>query len=93
MEEWEGGNNRQLLLPQLDEGVHFFAPEIEVYFSNIHPRIAGTAVPVFSLRSEGSQGVGDFGDLKHMVDWAVATKTESACKFFPSTTPLSQEPG
>ena len=77
VEEWEGGNNRQLLLPQLDEGVHFFAPEIEVYFSNIHPRIAGTAVPVFSLRSEGSQGVGDFGDLKHMVDWAVATKQKA----------------
>ena len=77
VEEWEGGNNRQLLLPQLDEGVHFFAPEIEVYFSNIHPRIAGTAVPVFSLRSEGSQGVGDFGDLKHLVDWAVATKQKA----------------
>lgn len=36
-------------------------------------RIAGTAVPVFSLRSEGSFGVGDFGDLKKMVDWAALT--------------------
>ena len=28
---------------------------------------------MFSLRSEGSAGVGDFGDLKAMVDWAVCT--------------------
>ena len=35
--------------------------------------IAGTAVPLFSLRSEGSQGVGDFGDLATMIDWCVRT--------------------
>lgn len=75
--EWEGGNNRLLVVPELAEGVHYFAPEIELYFSNIHPRVAGTAVPVFSLRSEGSQGVGDFGDLKKMVDWAVTTKQKA----------------
>lgn len=33
-------------------------------------RIAGIAVPVFSLRSRSSQGVGDFGDLKMLVSWA-----------------------
>lgn len=27
-------------------------------------RVAGTAVPIFALRSEGGFGVGDFGDLK-----------------------------
>ena len=36
-------------------------------------RVAGTAVPVFSLRSEGSFGVGDFGDLKKIIDWAAQT--------------------
>ncbi len=36
-------------------------------------RAAGVAVPVFSLRSEHSYGVGDFGDLKRFVDWAVQT--------------------
>ena len=36
-------------------------------------RIAGCAIPVFSLRSKGSFGVGDFGDLKEMVKWAVRT--------------------
>lgn len=33
-------------------------------------RVAGVAVPVFSLRSSGSQGVGDFGDLRQLIDWA-----------------------
>ena len=36
-------------------------------------RIAGTLVPVFSLRSRGSFGVGDFGDLRMMVDWVAQT--------------------
>ena len=35
-----------------------------------HWKVAGLVVPLFSLRSEGSQGVGDFGDLMQMVDWA-----------------------
>ena len=33
-------------------------------------KAAGVAVPVFSLRSEHSYGVGDFGDLRRLVDWA-----------------------
>lgn len=36
-------------------------------------KAAGTAVPVFSLRSGQSFGVGEFNDLKLLVDWAVAT--------------------
>lgn len=32
------------------------------------PRIAGTAIPVFSLRSTESCGIGDFGDLFKIVD-------------------------
>ncbi|MDE6489857.1 MAG: 4-alpha-glucanotransferase, partial [Muribaculaceae bacterium] len=34
---------------------------------------AGTAIPVFSLRSNEDFGSGDFYDLKLMVDWAVMT--------------------
>ena len=33
-------------------------------------KAAGVVVPVFSLRSENSYGVGDFGDLCKLVDWA-----------------------
>ncbi|MCR4582323.1 MAG: 4-alpha-glucanotransferase [Prevotella sp.] len=36
-------------------------------------RAAGVCVPVFSLRSEQSYGVGDFADLKLLVDWCVET--------------------
>lgn len=36
-------------------------------------RIAGTLIPVFSLRSKGSFGVGDFGDLQMMIDWVAQT--------------------
>lgn len=38
-----------------------------------HFKIAGTLVPVFSLRSHKSFGIGDFGDLKKMIDWVAAT--------------------
>lgn len=36
-------------------------------------RGAGTAIPVFSLRTEDDFGVGEFLDLKKMADWAAAT--------------------
>lgn len=36
-------------------------------------KAAGTVVPVFSLRTEDSMGVGEFLDLKLLVDWAYAT--------------------
>ena len=34
---------------------------------------AGVAIPVFSLRTKNSYGVGEFMDLKVLVDWAVKT--------------------
>jgi 4-alpha-glucanotransferase len=36
-------------------------------------RGAGVALPVFSLRSEKGLGVGEFPDLKLLIDWAVQT--------------------
>ncbi|MCR5351428.1 MAG: 4-alpha-glucanotransferase [Bacteroidales bacterium] len=36
-------------------------------------RGAGTAVPVFSLRSPDDFGIGEFRDLRPLVDWAAAT--------------------
>ena len=36
-------------------------------------RGAGTAIPVFSLRSQGDFGIGEFRDLRPLVDWAAAT--------------------
>lgn len=34
---------------------------------------AGVAVPVFSLRTQDSFGVGEFNDIKQLVDWCVKT--------------------
>ena len=34
---------------------------------------AGVAVPVFSLRTKSSSGIGEFPDLKMMIDWAIKT--------------------
>ena len=34
---------------------------------------AGVAIPVFSLRSKNSFGVGEFADIKLLVDWAKET--------------------
>ena len=36
-------------------------------------RVAGTLIPVFSLRTRRSFGVGDFGDLRQMIDWVAST--------------------
>ena len=69
---WEEGDNRVVPQEIIDgqvlvlHGGHLRLRE-ELW------RAAGVAVPVFSLRSEHSYGVGDFGDLKRLVDWAVAT--------------------
>ena len=45
----------------------------EIRFQAPHWKVAGLVVPLFSLRTEGSQGVGDFGDLKEIADWAAQT--------------------
>ena len=75
---WEEGDNRTTegLLPP-DQNAVPDGMVLVVYGENLRVkeqtwRAAGVAVPVFSLRTDRSYGVGDFGDLKHFVDWAVA---------------------
>ncbi|MBP5404148.1 MAG: 4-alpha-glucanotransferase [Elusimicrobiaceae bacterium] len=71
---WEEGPNRVLTVPQVEsqcvnvlEGLRPHFKEASLF------RAAGVVVPVFSLRRENGWGVGDFGDLKALVDWAAAT--------------------
>lgn len=73
---WETGANRFLdPLPAPAEGQPTLAVRSDEYFR--HPgglwRGAGVAIPVFALRSRQSTGIGEFTDLKLVVDWAVAT--------------------
>ena len=71
---WENGENRKVALPPLEQG-EVVVYELSQAFFPIFPwRAAGTVIPIFSLRSKGSFGVGDFGDLKQMIDWCAKTK-------------------
>ena len=70
---WEYSNNRMLELPGMEEGDAIVYELDEAFFPVPAIRVAGTLVPVFSLRSESSFGIGDFGDLKKMVDWVSQT--------------------
>lgn len=45
-----------------------------VHLPNTSWRGTGVAIPVFSLRSKNSFGVGEFADLKLLVDWARKTR-------------------
>ncbi len=70
---WEESSNRYLQIPNMSPGkVEIFELENALFpFCNV--RCAGTLVPVFSLRSKTSFGIGDFGDLKKMIDWVALT--------------------
>ena len=70
---WEEGPNRRLLLPALQKGEAVSYELAPAWLDVPAWKGAGTVIPVFSLRSEGSFGVGDFGDLKMMVDWCAKT--------------------
>ncbi len=67
---WEEGDNRSTRDVEMSDG------EVLVLYGGLlrlreaEWRAAGVAVPVFSLRSEHSWGVGDFGDLRRFVRWA-----------------------
>ena len=70
---WEARMNRTFPIPQSLDNVKEPIILEEAHFPIPADRLAGTAIPVFSLRSEGSFGVGDFGDLKKMIDWVALT--------------------
>ena len=75
--EWESSPNRTIDTGLLRKGEIYLTTEMEVHFASMSRKIAGTAIPVFSLRSEGSFGVGDFGDLKKLIDWAEQTHQQA----------------
>ena len=70
---WEGGDNRVMnIVPEHKSSAMVISG---LRFNNPRPAWhgAGVAIPVFSVRSNDDFGVGDFFDLKKMVDWAVVT--------------------
>ena len=71
---WENGMNRTVALPPMEQGEVVVYELSQAYFPVYPWKGAGTVIPIFSLRSEGSFGVGDFGDLKMMIDWCAKTR-------------------
>ena len=70
---WEEGENRHILLPDFEAATNYFYQLDELRFDAPQLRIAGTVIPLFSLRSAHGWGIGDFGDIKLMADWLSAT--------------------
>ena len=71
--DWEDGENRLLDLPPQANGEKVVISGL--YFRDKQPlwRGAGSVMPVFSLRSANSFGVGDLRDLQSLIDWAKKT--------------------
>jgi 4-alpha-glucanotransferase len=68
---WGGGPNR--LIESIDNQLLTIVNDEHFIRTIPFWKGAGVAIPVFSLRSEDGFGVGEFNDLKKMVDWAKKT--------------------
>ena len=74
---WEDGDNRILNFPNFQkeekDEVMYIEMAISFRYAYYVWKGCGVAIPVFSLRSDESYGIGDFNDLKKMIDWAATT--------------------
>lgn len=72
IQQWEEGPNRRIDSLQMKGGTTWVKSDNAPRFSLDKWKCAGVVIPVFSLRSEHSHGIGDFGDLKRMIHWAAS---------------------
>lgn len=70
---WEASMNRTVDLPEMKAGELVSYELDQAFFALYNRKLAGTQVPVFSLRTRKSAGIGDFGDLKTMIDFVAST--------------------
>lgn len=70
--EWEGGDNRTTGITPTESAATYITG-LRFINTGAPYRGAGVAIPVFSIRTDDDFGVGDFIDIKKMVDWAVMT--------------------
>jgi len=68
---WGGGPNR--LVEKTDKLALTIVTDEHFIRTIPSWKATGVAIPVFSLRSEEGFGIGEFNDLKKMVDWAKKT--------------------
>jgi 4-alpha-glucanotransferase len=71
---WEQGSNRMIrdFVCKEPQSLKIHTDE-NFRFPATHWKGAGVAVPVFSLRTDNSGGIGEFPDIKRLVDWAKLT--------------------
>ncbi|GAB1416969.1 4-alpha-glucanotransferase [Paludibacter sp.] len=71
---WEERHNRELLpVKKQTDGKELYVISINYAYRWINWKASGVAIPVFSIRTEKSAGVGDFADIKLLADWAAST--------------------
>ena len=70
---WESCMNRTIDLTEIKAGELVSYELDQAFFALYNRKLAGTLVPVFSLRTRKSAGIGDFGDLKTMIDFVAST--------------------
>lgn len=70
--QWEHGVNHLFVNTFADGAVSVKIDNGIIDFNCQKVKFAGVNVPVFSLRTSKSFGVGDFSDLKKLVDWVSA---------------------
>ncbi|MCB2378501.1 4-alpha-glucanotransferase [Hymenobacter sp. BT635] len=68
----ETGDDR-VISPSADRKTLRVRADEHFRYPNGHWRGAGVALPVFALRSRRGLGVGEFPDLKLLIDWAAST--------------------
>lgn len=70
---WEEGENRYMTLPACESSLACSFTLPHVVFPSKDIRLAGTVIPLFSIRSQKGWGVGDFGGIRLMAEWLRAT--------------------
>jgi len=71
--EWELGENRYLRRNGATKNQLIIKTDLKFRYPFGQWKGAGVAIPVFSLKSKNSYGIGEFLDIKLLIDWALKT--------------------
>lgn len=71
--DWECGMNHRIDELEIRDKEIYILSDLTINFARPLWKGAGVAIPIFSLKSKESFGIGDFGDLQKMIDWASLT--------------------
>ncbi len=73
--QYEQGNNRYIQLTSSKINTSTIYCNDDDFRANMQPwKAAGVAIPIFSIRTEDGYGIGEFCDIKKMVDWCIKTR-------------------